>query len=296
MRTLSIICVAVTLLQVLDVSITGISAAPTSGIPASPRVVAPSNNAAPNSTRKLRTAPRGLKSGNKTTSPNNVASLDPNSQPGMDPNDQDSSEAEPPKTIKASGKRVLKTAVSIGSQRGAGLLNGITGIMKGTDSAFDFFGKFLLGQSKNAKDLAKQSFNMASSFGNTATNGAKNVMNSAKTIGDQGSKTLYNTLQKTTSFGKKLTKLGGTVIDTPISIGEDLVTTANGIAKIPSKLSRMGSERLVKPALSVLGPISDEDESEEENGENALDAEPPIAPQTPPSSPKKLVKKKTSTA
>jgi len=213
----------------------------------------------------------------------------------MDPDDQDSSEAEPPKTIKESGKRVLKMAVSIGSQRGAGLLNGFTGILKGTNGAFDFFGTFLLGQSKNVKDLAKNSLNMMSSFGNTATNGAKNVMNSAKTIGVQGAKTLYNTLQKTTRFGKKLTKLGGTVIDTPISIGEDLVSSANGIVKVPSKLSKMASERLVKPALGFLGPISDEDESEEENGENALDAEPPITPQIPPPSPKKLVKKKTST-
>ncbi|CAH1710072.1 unnamed protein product [Aphis gossypii] len=291
MRTLSIICVAVTLLQVLDVSITGISAAPTS-----PRVVAPSNNAAPNPTVKVRIETRALKSGIKTASPNNGASLDPNSQPGMDPNDQDSSEAEPPKTIKASGKRVLKTAASIGTKRGAGLLNSITGVMKGTDGAFDFFGKFLLGQSKNVKELAKKSFDMVSSLGNTATNGAKNVMDSAKTIGGQGSKTLYNTLQKTTRFGKKLTKLGGTVMDTPISVGEDLVTTANGIAKVPSKLSRIGSERLVKPALSFLGPTSDEDESEEENGEDALDAEPPIAPQTPPSPPKKVVKKKPPTA
>ncbi|KAF0772475.1 ACYPI000472 protein [Aphis craccivora] len=208
----------------------------------------------------------------------------------MNPDEQDS--AELPKTIKESGKKVLKTAKSIANQRGVGLLNGFTGMLKGANGAFDFFGKFLQGRSKNVKDLAKESLNMASSFSDTATNGAKNVMNSARTIGGKGAKTLYNTLQKTTSFGKNLTKLGGTVLNTPISVGEDLASSVNGFAKVPSKLSRMASG-LVKPVVNYFGLKSDEDESEEENDENPSDAEPPITPKTPPPSPpKKLIKKK----
>jgi len=165
-------------------------------------------------------------------------------------------------------------------------------MLKGANGAFDFFGKFLQGRSKNVKDLAKESLNMASSFSDTATNGAKNVMNSARTIGGKGAKTLYNTLQKTTSFGKNLTKLGGTVLNTPISVGEDLASSVNGFAKVPSKLSRMASG-LVKPVVNYFGLKSDEDESEEENDENPSDAEPPITPKTPPPSPpKKLIKKK----
>lgn len=235
-------------------------------------------------------------SGNKSPPPNNAASLGPNITPGMNPDDQDSSEAEPPKTIKESGKRIIKNVKSIASQRGAGLLNGITGMIKGANGAFDFFGKFLLSRSKNVKDLAKESFNMASSFSDTATNGAKNLMNSARAIGGQGAKTAYNTLQKSTGLIKNVTKLGGTVMNTPISIGEDLVSSANGFAKMPSKLSRIVRER-AKPLLGYFGSNSDEDEPEEGNEENPVDSEPPKTPQTPPPSPqKKLVKRKPLTA
>jgi len=165
-------------------------------------------------------------------------------------------------------------------------------MLKGANGAFDFFGKFILDRSKNGKELAKESFGMASSFSDTATNGAKNIMNSARTIGNQGAKTMYNTLQKTTSFGKNLTKFGGTIVNTPISIGEDVVTSANGIAKVPRRLSRKISESVVKPALGFFGTNSDEDEEEnvEENEENPPDSKTPTTPQapkTPPPSPQK---------
>jgi len=135
---------------------------------------------------------------------------------------------------------------------------------------------------------------LVSSFSDRSTNGAKHLMKSARVIGDQGANTMYSTLQKSTSLGKNLVKLGGTVVDTPISIGEDVVSTGNNIAKIPSRVSRIISEGAVKPLLNKFGPNSDEEEEPEEEPEveNPPKIETPKAPTPAAPTTRKPINKK----
>jgi len=287
MKTLFVICTAVTVLQVLDVSITGISALIKNPSNTTPREAVDPGSGKPKIAPRALTKPKGT-----TELKSNLERA--NGQPGTNPNEEESSEAEPT-TIKESSRRVVRTAKRIASRRGAGLLNGVTGLLKTANNTADFFGRFLRDRSKNVKDVAKESMSMVSSFSDTSTNGAIHLMNSARVIGNQGASIMYSTLQKSTGLGKNLVKLGGTIVGTPISIGEDVVSTGNRIAKIPSKVSRFISEGAVKPILNTFGPNSDEGEPEgEAAGENPTKVETPKVP-TPaaPTTQKPLNKKPT---
>lgn len=77
-----------------------------------------------------------------------------------------------------------------------------------------------------------------------------------------------------TKLGTNVTKLGGTVASTPLSIAEDVVGTANRFARIPSKLSKTVTNSAIKPILSYLGSNSDEQPDKEENGEEEPAATP----------------------
>ncbi|XP_026810158.1 uncharacterized protein LOC113551834 [Rhopalosiphum maidis] len=272
MKTLFVLCTAVTVLQVFDVSITEISALRTNPTSPTPREAVDPGSGKPIVKPRAITKPNGTPE-SKPTNPEPA-----NGEPGTNPNEEESSEVEPT-TIKESGRRAVRTAKRIANRRGAGLLNSFTGLLKTANNTADFFGRFLRDRSKNVKDVAKESMGMVSSFSDRSTNGAKNLMKSARIIGNQGANTMYSTLQKSTSLGKNLVKLGGTVVGTPISIGEDVVSTGNSIAKIPSKVSRIVSEGAIKPLLNTFGPNSDEEEPEEEpEEENPPKTETPKAP------------------
>jgi len=286
MKTLFVICTAITVLQVFDISITGISALRTDPSNPTPKAVNPGSG-------KPRITPRELKKPNGTTPESKPTNPKPtNVEPGTNPNEEKSAEAEPT-TIKESGRRVVRTAKKIASRRGAGLLNGFTGLLKTANNTADFFGRFLRDRSKNVKDVAKDSMGMVSSFSDRSTNGAKHLMNSARVIGNQGANTMYSTLQKSTSLGTNLVKLGGNVVATPISIGADVVSTGNTIAKIPRKFSKMIHEGAVKPLLNSFGPNSDEEEPENEaEEEKPPKIETPKAPTPAAPVPRKPTNKK----
>jgi len=178
------------------------------------------------------------------------------------------------------------------TNRGVGLLNGFTGMLKKTGGAFNFFGNLLLDRAKGVKDVAKESLGMLSSFGDSTTRGTKHFLNSGKVIGKQVGKEMYSTLQKATGLGTNVTKLGGTVTGTPLSIGEDVVGTVNRVAKVPSRVSKMITNGAIKPVLGFLGPSSEEEQPEEDKEEEEEEEEPPKAPVKTPPTPRKTTPKK----
>ncbi|XP_025195908.1 uncharacterized protein LOC112595048 [Melanaphis sacchari] len=291
MKSQFIIYTAVTVLQVFDVFINGISAAKIELQPGA-KLDKPNN--------ELAMKPIALKSKITIRSVKQPVTFNQpdDSKPEINLNNVDSDEAEPPTTIKESGRRVVKTAKKLASKRGANLFNGITGLMKRTDNTIDFFGKFVRDRANNVKDVAKESFGLLSGLSNSSTNGAKNVISSAKVIGNEGSQVMYSTLQKSTNLGKNLTKLGGTVITTPISIGENVVTAANGIARIPSRLSRKITNGGIKPLLNAYLPDSDENTPENEIEEKIEEEniKPPPTVKAPPTlqNKRKIINKKQS--
>ncbi|NP_001155386.1 uncharacterized protein LOC100159063 precursor [Acyrthosiphon pisum] len=295
MKALFLLCTAVTILQVLDVSITGVSAATTP------------DGTDDLKTKKLRLTNREVKKPNPTpkyTKPaDDPASPDPvDNDPGTNPNDDDSAEAEPPKTFKESGKKFVKTFKKMATNRGVRFLNGVTGFLKKTGGAFNFFGNFLRDRANGVKEVAKESLGMISSFGDSTTRGAKHLLNSGKVIGKQAGKEMYSSLQKGTKLGVNVTKLGGTAFSTPMSIGEDVVGTTNRLAKMPSRVSKMITNGAINPVLNMFGSESgeknpEEEEEELEDKEEELEdkeeegeeekEEPPKAPVKKPSTPLK---------
>jgi len=173
-------------------------------------------------------------------------------------------EAEPPTTFKESGKRVVQTLKKMATNRGVGLLNGFTGFLTKSGDAFSFFGNFLLDRAKGVKNVAKESLGMVSGFSDRTTRVAKHLLDSGKVIGLQARKEMYESLQKATRLGKNLTKLGGTAVGTPLSISEDVVGTANRLAKVPSRVSNIINNGVIKPVLSRFGSNSSEEQPEEE--------------------------------
>ncbi|XP_060869374.1 uncharacterized protein LOC132944173 [Metopolophium dirhodum] len=288
MKTLFLLCTAVTILQVLDVSITGVTAA---GTPNPLKTPDGANN--PNA-GKLRMTIRGLKKPDPTPNNTKPADVPVDNDPGTNPNDDDSAEAEPPKTFRESGKRVVNTLKKMATNRGVGFLNGFTGFLKRTGGAFNFFGNFLRDRAKNVKDVAKENLEMVSSFSDSTTRGAKHLLNSGRVIGTQVGKEMYSSLQKSTRLGINVTKLGGAAAGTPLSIAGDVVDTTKRIVKIPSRVSKIVTG-VINPALNFVGPDSGEEQPEEEEEEEEEKKEdPPKAPVKTPPTPSKLTVKKPS--
>lgn len=225
----------------------------------------------------------------------NADSPDPvDNDPGTNPNEVDSAEAEQPKTFRESGGRILKTLKKMASNRGVGVLNGFNSFLKKTGKAFNFFGNFLRDRAMSVKAVAKESIGILSGLSDGTSRGTIHLLNSGKVIGTQAGKEMYSTLQKATSLGKSIAKLGGTAVGTPLSIGDDVVSTVNRLAKAPSRLSKVITRGAINPVLNYLGPNSDEEQPIEEEEE---EEEPPKAsvktPSTPQkSSPQKLTSKK----
>lgn len=272
MRTLFVLCTAVTVLQVFDVSITGISAAKE----------APKKDAGTGTLAN--TAPRAIKKANST----NAKPADPvkpqpdpvNNNPGSNP-DNDSMETDPPNTVFGSGKKVAKTMKKVASKRIVGVLNSVDRLLNVVGHS-DSFGNLIQEQANNVRTLATESLKLVSDFSNSSFNGAKHVIEGSRVIGKQGGNVLFSTLQKATTLGANLTKFGGTAINTPISIGGDIVGTANRIAKAPSLISTMVTNNIINRGLRLLRLNSDEEpeKSEEEEKE-----EPPKAAPSKPKSP-----------
>lgn len=190
-------------------------------------------------------------------------------------NDDEAAESgEPPQTIKESGKRLARTAKKVVNQNGAGVLNGVTRMLKAANGSFNFFGNLLQNHSKNAKDLAKKSFEAVSSIGDNAAKGTGHLIDSARTIGGQGSKSMRSVLDKGTALGVSVTKFGGTAIGAPMSIAEDVISTGHQLVKIPSRMSKAVAKNYIKPLLNFSRPDSEENEDQED------DAAPPSPPPT----------------
>jgi len=158
------------------------------------------------------------------------------------------------------------------TNRGVGLLNGFTGLLKKTGGAFSFFGNFLGDRAKGVKDVAKESLGTVSSFSDSTTRGAKHLLNGGKVIGTQAGKELFSSFQKATRLGTNITKLGGTAVGIPLSIGEDVVGTTNQIAKVPSRVSKLITKP-IKKVLSYVEPESDQETSQEEEEEEKEEKE-----------------------
>lgn len=172
-----------------------------------------------------------------------------------------------------SGKRVVKTMQKMASRRGVGLINGFSGFLKSTDGAFNFFGNFLREQASNVNDVAKESFRMISGLGNGSARAARGVIKSGTTIGAQAAKELGSNWQKMTKLGENATKLAGTAFGTPISIGGDVLATANRVARVPGRMVTAIVNRAIKPALGVFGGNSDEEKKDEDEEQQEVSEE-----------------------
>lgn len=242
---------------------------------------------------QLRTTTRALKKANPKPAENANLPDPVDNDPGTNPNEDDSAEAEQPKTFRESSGRIVKSMKKMASDRGVGLLNGFTGFIKKSGGAFNFFGNFLLERAKGVKEVAKESLEMVSGLSDSTTRGALHLLNSGKVIGTQTGKEMYNTLQKATSLGTNLAKLGGAAVGTPLSISNDLVSTTNRLVKVPRRLSKIITHGAINPVLNYLGPESKEEQPEEEEVEEDSPKAPVKTPPTPlKSSPQKPVSKK----
>lgn len=235
---------------------------------------------------------RALKKANPKSA-DNADSPDPFvNDPGTNPNEDDSAEAEQPKTLRESCGRILKTLKKMASNRGIGVLNGFNGFLKKTGSTFNFFGNFLRDRATSVKTVARESLGMLSGLSDGTSRGAIHLLDSSKVIGTQAGKEMYSTLQKATRLGRSVTKLGGTAVGTPLSIGDDIVNTANRLVKTPSRLSKFITRSAINPVLNYLGPDSNEEPEEEEEEEDSPKAPVKTPPTPQKSSPQKLTSKK----
>lgn len=174
-------------------------------------------------------------------------------------------EDEEPQTIAASSKKLIKTAGNVANQRGAGVLNRITGLIKFGNSGVGFLSGIIRDQSQNMRELAMNGVGMASGGLSSGFRGAGNVVNSASRLGRQKAKVWGDTLEGATNIGENGIKLGGNILNMPVSAANTALKVGNHIVETPKRLSKL----VTNGVSNIMSPYSfmlDDDEEQLSDG------------------------------
>jgi len=220
MKVLFALCSALIILQILDVPITSVSAAPAESGKTTAREQAPP-----------RTAPGGL-------SPN-TASKPAENQAEPNATDVDNN------TISGAKNNFRTMLKQERNDRGVGIIKTIGGFIRLGSQSLGLLGRGARGTTAGIQRIADHKYKMASSVGNSLVDGHVDVMDKLQSVGGQGKATLSSTSGNVARLASSAIKTTGAMADVPISVASDGLDVLSATAKVPIKLSKSASSRFV---------------------------------------------------
>lgn len=171
-----------------------------------------------------------------------------------------------PDNVTGAGKKLTNTAAESINQRGADLLNGGTELLRAGNGLFGLMGGVKRQQSGNMRLVANEGFKTINGLGDSLSRGLINVFQANARVGREVASRMADVVNVTANTGKKVTRLGGTLVTTPIGMGGDLADMATSAVTIPKNGSKLATQIITNGLLPMLG--ADEIKSEDDNNDN----------------------------
>ena len=204
MRVLFTLCSALIILQILDVHITSVSAAP---------------------------APPTSKNNNK----------DQKSENNRENNNANKMDNETLSDTKKNLREELNKEVT---KRRIGVFKTLGGFLRFGSKSLGLLKRTASGTKGGLQRISTANYNLASKFGNSLVDGSVGVVNRLQDVGSQGKEVLSTTSNNLAELAGSAIGTTGTLVNVPITLGSDGLNLVGAAVKIPPKIVRSVSNKI----------------------------------------------------